>query len=67
MLNKRVIVDEKFDRDFPEYPDIDRIADSWYTRIAFGVLYTAFYWQFATHWWMFLFLPIQNIITPNFY
>ena len=64
VLNKRVVVDEKFDRNFPEYPAIDKIADSWYTRIAFGAAYVAFYVVFATHWWVYLFLPINFLIGP---
>jgi stearoyl-CoA desaturase (delta-9 desaturase) len=64
VLNKRVVVDEKFDRNFPEYPAIDRIADHWYTRIGFGAAYVAFYVAFATHWWMYLFLPIHFLIGP---
>lgn len=64
VLNKRVVVEEKFDRNFPEYPVIDRIADSWFTRIGFGVAYTAFYAAFATHWWMFLLLPIHYLMGP---
>lgn len=64
VLNKRVVIEEKFDRNFPEYPSIDKIADSWFTRIAFGILYTAFYVAFATHWWMFLLLPIHYLMGP---
>lgn len=64
VLNKRVVVDEKFDRNFPEYPLIDRIADSWFTRIGFGIAYTVFYAFFATHWWMFLLLPIHYLMGP---
>lgn len=64
VLNKRVVIDEKFDRNFPEYPGIDRIADSWFTRIGFGVAYTAFYAVYATHWWMFLLLPIHYLMGP---
>ncbi len=64
VLNKRVVIEEKFDRNFPEYPAIDRIADSWFTRIGFGAAYVAFYVAFATHWWMYLFLPIHFLIGP---
>lgn len=64
VLNKRVSVDEKFDRNFPEHPLIDRIADSWFTRIGFGIAYTVFYAFFATHWWMFLLLPIHYLMGP---
>ncbi len=64
VLNKRVVVEDKFDRNFPEYPRVDRIADSWYTRIAFGVGYFVFYCFFATQWWMFLLLPIHFLMGP---
>lgn len=64
VLNKRVEVDPKFDRNFPEYPVIDRIADSWASRLSFAAFYIAFYIVFATHWWMFLFLPIHFLIGP---
>ncbi len=64
VLNKRVTVEDKFDRNFPEYAKIDKIADNWITRIAFGVGYFVFYLAFASHWWMFLLLPIHFFIGP---
>ena len=64
VLNKRVVVEEKFDRNFPAYPAIDKIADSWYTRLFFAGCYLAFYLVFATQWWMFLLLPIHFFIGP---
>lgn len=64
VLNNRIQVDPRFDRNFPEYPMIDRIADSWASRLSFAALYIAFYIVFATHWWMFLLLPIHFLIGP---
>ena len=57
-------VEPKFDKNFPVYPIIDKIADSWITRIFFAVVYVTFYYFFATEWWMFLFLPIHFLIGP---
>lgn len=57
-------VEEKFDKNFPVYPTIDRIADSYLMRITFAMGYIAFYIAFATHWWMFLLLPIHFLIGP---
>jgi stearoyl-CoA desaturase (delta-9 desaturase) len=57
-------VEEKFDRNFPVYPKIDRIADAWYTRIAFGLGYVTFYIVFATQWWMYLLLPVHFLMGP---
>lgn len=64
VLNNRVTVDPKFDRNFPEYPLIDKIADSWFTRLAFAALYIGFYIIFANYWWMYLLLPIHFLIGP---
>ncbi|HVS91125.1 MAG TPA: acyl-CoA desaturase [Mucilaginibacter sp.] len=49
---------------YPTWSFVDRIGDLWVTRISFGVLYTAFYVAFATHWWMFLLLPIHYLMGP---
>jgi stearoyl-CoA desaturase (delta-9 desaturase) len=64
VLNKRVEVEAKFDRNFPEYPGIDKIADSWFTRLTFAGLYIGFYIVFATHWWLFLLLPVHFLMGP---
>lgn len=64
VLHGTLEVEEKFLKGYPVYPKIDRIADSWISRISFGLLYIAFYVAFATHWWMFLLLPIHFLIGP---
>ena len=43
---------------------MDKITDMWMVRVAFGLLYVAFYVAFATHWWLFLLLPIHFLIGP---
>jgi stearoyl-CoA desaturase (Delta-9 desaturase) len=62
--NNAVEIPEKFDRNFPVYPIIDKIADSWASRLFFAALYITFYAFFATQWWMFLFLPINFLMGP---
>lgn len=64
VLNKRVIVEDKFDRNFPEFTTIDKIADSWLMRLIFAALYVLFYLFFASEWWMYFFLPIHFFIGP---
>lgn len=54
--------EKKFDKNYPFYPRIDRIANSWITRATFGIGYIAFYVAFATEWWMYLFLPIHFLM-----
>jgi stearoyl-CoA desaturase (delta-9 desaturase) len=53
-----------FRGNYPTWPVIDRISDLWVTRIAFAIGYTAFYVAFATHWWMYLLLPIHYFMGP---
>ena len=61
---KRVQVDPKFTKNLPNWPIIDKIGDSWISRISWGLLYLAFYLVFATSWWMFLLLPIHFLMGP---
>jgi stearoyl-CoA desaturase (delta-9 desaturase) len=49
---------------YPAWPLLDKISDSWFTRIGFAIGYTLFYIHFATHWWMFLLLPIHWLMSP---
>lgn len=64
VLNKRVTVDPKFDKNYPVWDAMDRVGDHWAVRVGFGVAYTLFYIAFATHWWMFLLLPIHYLMGP---
>lgn len=63
-LLHKVEPEPAFRGNYPEWSLIDRIGDNWFSRIAFGVGYTAFYLAFATHWWMFLLLPIHFLMGP---
>ena len=56
--------ESQFKGNYPEWPLIDTIGSSTYSRLAFGVLYVIFYVIFATQWWMFLFLPIHFLMGP---
>lgn len=54
----------EFRGNYPEWRLIDRIGDSWPSRVGFVILYIAFYAIFATQWWMFLLLPIHFLMGP---
>src|SRR5215831_15745815 len=64
IFSGRTEVEERFKKDIPQWPQFERFADSWYTRVAWGTFYTLFYIAFATHWWMFLLLPIHYFMGP---
>lgn len=48
----------------PEWPVLDRFADSWVVRSAFCGLYTWFYITFAPSYAWFLLLPVHFLIGP---
>jgi len=57
-------VDERFKKDLPKWTTFDNFADSWAVRLSWAAFYIAFYVVFATHWWLFLLLPIHFIMGP---
>lgn len=64
LLNHTLVVEEKFEKNIPSHPTLDKWADSWVSRIGFGTLYVLFYMAFATHWWMYLLLPVHFLMGP---
>src|ERR1700743_3618998 len=50
--------DDEFKGNYPEWRFLDYWGSTYWSRILFGLGYVAFYVAFATHWWMFLLLPI---------
>ena len=56
--------EDAFKGNYPIWPLMDKISDSWITRILFGTSYVAFYYFFATEWWMYALLPIHFLIGP---
>lgn len=64
VLTGTLEVEQKFDKNFPVYPVIDKAANSWFIRLSFAAFYVLFYVFFATEWWMYLLLPIHFLIGP---
>lgn len=64
ITSKTMKVDERFTQDVPEWTAFDKFARSWVSRLFWGVVYVAIYWQFATVWWLWLLLPIQFLLSP---
>lgn len=56
--------EREFAGNYPIWKSMDEFATSYFSRIAFAVGYISFYIAFATHWWMFLLLPIHFIMGP---
>jgi stearoyl-CoA desaturase (delta-9 desaturase) len=60
----RVMPEARFDGGLPSWPSVDRLAQSWVGRIAWGAAYTLMYLRFATQPWMFALLPIHYVMGP---
>jgi stearoyl-CoA desaturase (Delta-9 desaturase) len=56
--------EKQFLGNYPEWPLIDNMSQSWIVRLAFGTFYTLFYVKFATEAWMFALLPIHYLMGP---
>ena len=61
---RRVQPDPRFDGGMPEWPILDVTLGGWAASIAWGTAYAVYYLAFATHWWMFLLLPMQWFMGP---
>ena len=60
--------EEKFYKNYPVWDALDKFADTWFSRIAFGTLYTLFYIHFVPaggfYWLLYLLLPIHYLMGP---
>jgi stearoyl-CoA desaturase (delta-9 desaturase) len=56
--------DKRFTDGVPRWDFFDKFARSWPSRILWGAVYVAIYWQFATVWWLWLLLPVQWMFSP---
>lgn len=61
---QRISVDPKYTKGLPEWFTFDNFAEHPATRTGWIILYTAFYFYFATTWWLFLLLPITYVMGP---
>jgi len=63
-LHFKIQPEPAFQGNYPEWPLIDRLGDSWFWRIGCGLFYIGFYIIFANHWWLFILLPIHFLMGP---
>ena len=54
----------KFRKNVPDWPVFDAIGESRWSRVAWIAVYVVIYYFFATHWWLWLLLPIQIVMGP---
>ncbi len=63
-LRGEKLPDKAFEGDYPEWPALDRIGDSWFSRLGFGIAYSLIYIFFAPSAWFFLLLPVHYLMGP---
>lgn len=63
---RKIKPESRFDKNYPVWQSIDRIAEYNPTRLFFGLLYILFYIKFVPDgmWWMYAFLPIHFLMGP---
>jgi stearoyl-CoA desaturase (delta-9 desaturase) len=54
----------RFDGGCPQWPIVDRLAQSWTVRLLWVAAYTTFYWVFATAAWQWVLLPFHFVMGP---
>ena len=63
-VSGKVEPEKPFQGHYPIWRLMDKISDMWLIRLLFAAFYIGFYIVFATHWWMYLLLPIHFLMGP---
>ena len=61
---KRVAVAAQFTQNVPQWEWFDKLASSKISRLIWALLYVWFFYEFATAWWQWLFLPVAMFMAP---
>jgi stearoyl-CoA desaturase (Delta-9 desaturase) len=64
ILFRTIKPEARFEGNYPEWPTLERIGDSWISRVAWGTAYTLVYIAFAPHWAFFVLLPAHYMMGP---
>ncbi|MBO9615052.1 MAG: acyl-CoA desaturase [Dyadobacter sp.] len=68
VLNRKRAVENRFERNYPEWKFVEKLGDSWISRAGWGVLYIVFYVlayiYLDMHWAFFFLLPIHFLMGP---
>jgi stearoyl-CoA desaturase (delta-9 desaturase) len=64
LCDNKIEVNPKFLGNYPEWDFIDKLGNTWISRIFWDLFILVLYIIFATHWWMYLLLPIHFLMGP---
>jgi len=57
-------IDSRFTDGVPQWLAFDKFARSWVSRIFWGAMYLGVYYLYADQLWLWIFLPLQFILSP---
>ena len=64
IVNDKMDVEPRFLKNLPDWPFMEKLADSWASRIGWAAVYVAFYVYFAPTAWLYLLLPVHVLMGP---
>jgi stearoyl-CoA desaturase (delta-9 desaturase) len=71
LYERKILPDERFEKNIPDWETLDKIGDSWVSRVGWMLVYTAVYvlaisvYELpGTHWAMYALLPIHFVVGP---
>lgn len=64
LLYERGSVEPRFAKNIPYWKVIEDMGDAWFSRLAWAVLYTLVYIEFADYWFLYLLLPFHYLMGP---
>lgn len=68
VLSRKRVIEAQFERNYPEWNFIEKLGDSWLSRVGWALVYMAFYIlafvYLDMHWIFFFLLPIHFLMGP---
>ncbi|QRQ99987.1 acyl-CoA desaturase [Dyadobacter sandarakinus] len=68
VLHRKRAIENRFERNYPEWNFVEKLGDSWASRIGWGIIYLSFYvlaYKYLDmHWAFFFLLPIHFLMGP---
>ena len=68
VLSRKRVIEAQFERNYPEWNFIEKLGDSWLSRVGWALVYLAFYIlafvYLDMHWIFFFLLPIHFLMGP---
>jgi stearoyl-CoA desaturase (Delta-9 desaturase) len=61
---RQIAPEARFEGGYPEWKILDETLGGWRMALVWAALYALVYVAFATHWWLFLLLPIHWVLGP---